>query len=425
MTESELRELFRRALRASLALPLVAGGAACSDSTTQPSASDAGHDGAGRHDARRDAHTSSDAARDAGGPDVAKRDAGRDAAHVDAGGSDAKEDTAAHDGGRPDSATHDAARDVATKHDAPPEPCTSVTLQGGCDVEIAVTCFDGGLAIDAAYSPDECSNKLCPSSSDGFDCQVLGFDGGPLLVCQSLSGSCTNGRAYAGMVAPALTHPTAHASPVGRFFAETAHLEAASIDAFRILRHELRAHAAPSALVTAAQRAARDEVRHARTMAKLARRYGSTAVRPRAGARVARPLADVAEENAVEGCVRETYAALLAHFQALASEDAEVRDAMAVIADDETRHAALAWAVAAWADPRLDDRARERVAQARGAAVEQLKAALRSYSAPPPLATTAGLPAPSAALRMVEVLDNALWARMGETPRQLPPLPHS
>src|SRR3989442_1726027 len=51
---------------------------------------------------------------------------------------------------------------------------------------------------------------------------------------------------------------------LGGYFATMASLEAASVGAFRALRTELRAHGAPRALVRAAERAARDEIRHAR-----------------------------------------------------------------------------------------------------------------------------------------------------------------
>jgi hypothetical protein len=45
--------------------------------------------------------------------------------------------------------------------------------------------------------------------------------------------------------------------------ADAAWLEAASVDAFRIVRRELRAHGAPRRLLRAASRSKRDEVRHA------------------------------------------------------------------------------------------------------------------------------------------------------------------
>ena len=155
------------------------------------------------------------------------------------------------------------------------------------------------------------------------------------------------------------------ARSLGATFARAAWLEAASIHAFRRLARELRAHGAPRDLVDAARACARDEARHARTMARLARAYGATIDRVRIDDVGVRDLEAIARENAVEGCVGETYGALLAIWQAEHAGDADVRDAMGEIAPDETRHAALAWKVAAWADALLSEDARARVRRAR------------------------------------------------------------
>jgi hypothetical protein len=207
-----------------------------------------------------------------------------------------------------------------------------------------------------------------------------------------------------------MARPTApgQRSPLGRYFAESAQLEAASVAAFRILSGELEAHAAPPELVAAAQAAARDEVRHARVTRRLARRYGRVVPHRRPSPRPVRALEAVASENAVEGCVRETYGALLAHHQAAAATDPDVRATMTRIAVDETRHAALAWKVAAWADARLDFEARGRIALARAAAVAELREAWTGR-VPAPLTEVAGLPTAEAARRMLAVLEEALW----------------
>lgn len=99
----------------------------------------------------------------------------------------------------------------------------------------------------------------------------------------------------------------------------------------------------------------------------------------------------MAIENAVEGCVRETFGALVATWQAAHATDAGVRAAMKRIAADETRHAALAWAIDRWMDGRLDATARARVERSRRAAVRTL---LRDLAAelPADVRRTAGLP---------------------------------
>ena len=177
------------------------------------------------------------------------------------------------------------------------------------------------------------------------------------------------GRRPEGLVAPQRTPAQ---TALGAWFANTAWLEASSICAFLQLAKELREHGAPRTLVRLADAAARDEVRHAALMSKLARRFGGepppVEVTPGRG----RALEALAIENAVEGCVRETWGAVVALWQSQRAPDPEMRAAFALIARDEVRHAALGWAIDRWAMGRLDHGAQVRVALAREAAVKEL-----------------------------------------------------
>jgi hypothetical protein len=196
---------------------------------------------------------------------------------------------------------------------------------------------------------------------------------------------------------------------LGRFFAGIAHLEAASVPAFEILEAELRALGAPSELVARARRSRDDEVRHAATMTALARRFGATPADVRVEPRPLRTLYEVALDNAVEGCVRESYGALVATHQAMAASDDEVRAAMIEIAEDETNHAALSWQIAAWAAPRLSPIERAAVERARGEAITALRIESRVGPAEE-VATVAGMPRAAAAAAMVDTLATELWA---------------
>jgi hypothetical protein len=86
-----------------------------------------------------------------------------------------------------------------------------------------------------------------------------------------------------------------------------------------------------------------------------------------------RSLESIARENAVEGCIHETFGALQLRWQAKHARAATDRRLFARIAADETRHAALAWLVAQWAEPLLDARARQRVDAARSRATRALR----------------------------------------------------
>jgi hypothetical protein len=230
-------------------------------------------------------------------------------------------------------------------------------------------------------------------------------DAGELICFNPGSCSGASGRRPEGLATEAIYAPHV----VAGFLAETAYLEAASVEAFERLARELKAHGAPSRLWVAAKRAARDEVRHARVMKALAEREGARVPECRVGARRVRSLVEIAVENAVEGCVRETLGAAVAMIQAERAADPKVRSAMKRIARDETRHAELSWAVATWLEPQLDAAARRRVRKARANAV----ASLMSDAAREPdasLVERLGVPAASRARAVLAELKTTLWS---------------
>lgn len=185
-------------------------------------------------------------------------------------------------------------------------------------------------------SHEECA-KLCTEGTSR-SCRTFLVDAGATQILECVYfGQCGAGRRPAGLVVRG-----------GEILARMAALEAASVDAFRILARELASYGAPASLLRGCRRAAHDEARHARSMDVLARRAGAKRCRvTRAKAR-RRSLVAIARENAREGCVGEAWGALLAHVQATTATDPAVRRAMAPIAKDEARHAALSSAVDAW-----------------------------------------------------------------------------
>ncbi|HWB81495.1 MAG TPA: hypothetical protein VG755_41320 [Nannocystaceae bacterium] len=214
-----------------------------------------------------------------------------------------------------------------------------------------------------------------------------------------------DGRGHAAVRSTA----RAHGDDVGRWVALVAHAEAASVGAFLALRHELRAHDAPQELCDRALAAARDEVGHARAMGRIAARRGIATTRARFARAQVRTLEAIAIENAVEGCVRETWCALRAMAQSTRARDPELRRTMQRIAIDETRHAELAHDLARWLEQQLDDAARDRVRAARDAAVAQLLASLAT-PLPARMQRDAGLPDPATARTLAEGLRATLWS---------------
>lgn len=213
-------------------------------------------------------------------------------------------------------------------------------------------------------------------------------------VIESDSGACI-GRRPAALA----RRPARGATRTGAYFAQVARLEAASVAAFEILRRELVHHGAPAALIEQAEAARGDEVRHARVMRRVAARHGGIWRAPRVERRPPRSVEEIAVENAAEGCVRETYGALVGMWQARFARDPVVRRVMRRVARDEAAHAALAWEVDRWARSRLSAEARRRVEAARQEALGEVMAeARRGYEQE--LVAVAGLPARGAAERL-------------------------
>ncbi|RKH40726.1 ferritin-like domain-containing protein [Corallococcus sicarius] len=225
-------------------------------------------------------------------------------------------------------------------------------------------------------------------------------------VLERGTGTCAIGRRPAGLQ---VADGCGSMDALGRFFAEVAHLEAASIHAFLRLREELALHGAAAGLQDAALASAVDEVLHTDATGRLARRFGATPMKPSVAALPLRPLSEVARDNAVEGCVRETYGALVAHHQALHAQDTEVREAMVRIAEDETRHAGLSWDIDRWVRPRLSAQEREALKEAQRQAVALLRAEV-AVPLDAGLVTAAGLPTPEVALALLDTLEQELWA---------------
>jgi hypothetical protein len=273
-------------------------------------------------------------------------------------------------------------------------PCgiSSGYLLSGCEVinpdgsPYGCRVVDDAGCVDGAYAPNACGTVI-------VDCRCDVFPGG---------GRRTRGARAARISA---------GDPVRAFFARMAAEEAASIDAFRRLRRELAHHGAPAELVADAARSERDERRHARVVGRLA---GAPAHARGASFR-ARSLEAMAIENEIEGCVRETYGALLAKWQAVNARDAGTRAALARIAADEARHAGLAWAVSAWAREKLGARANARLDRARRRAARALAREL-DRDAPLAVVREAGVPTATQAAALLDALSRALVNPRSRTP---------
>ena len=257
-----------------------------------------------------------------------------------------------------------------------------------------------GLHVEATHY-----KTTCPILYERVTMRVS--DTGELEVLDAVAlpgGGCV-GRVPAGLCS---VSEARHESAVGDYLAHAAHLEDASVYAFERLARELTAYGAPREMVAASLHAADDEVRHARVIGALASARGGKPVPAAVQELALRTLEEIATENATEGCVRETYGALVGGYQARQAGDLGVRSAMREVAADEARHAALSLRVHAWAMSRLDVDARERVLVASQRAIAELTRECRR-EVDEGLRAPLGLPDSTVAQALLRELSLSLW----------------
>jgi hypothetical protein len=206
----------------------------------------------------------------------------------------------------------------------------------------------------------------------------------------------TSARASAAFSAPSpciAELDEATRAQLGRAWATDAAFEHASIGSFGKLALELLSFGAPADLVRAAHEAALDEIGHAQQCFALASGYLGAAVGP--GALVearsftgASTLADLAIAAVHEGCFGETIAAVVASAQLADATDPAVREVLAIVAEEESRHAELSFRIVAWAIGAGGDAVRTAV---HGAFLEALTEIRRAAQLGAPEATSTSL----------------------------------
>lgn len=314
-----------------------------------------------------------------------------------------------------DTLTPTTPRDVVGTRVGSPQAAALLALEAGYRVQCEGSEYGGGTVtrVSGGYEVTGVRRTSCEediSSPPVFAGTVRVTDSGDVRVIEESVVGETTCAVIGRLTAGTNTLPRAqHGERAGRYFAHVSQLEAAAVDAFERMAEELHALGAPQPLVAWASTSAEDERRHARSMGALAEHFAVTPAGHRSQRFPLRELFDVALENAREGCVRETYGAIVAHHQAAFAADAVVREAMRAVAEDETRHAALSWTVAEWAASQLGNDERAALTRVQREAFDEL---LREVAQPeaPLLRSETGLPAPDAARAMVLALRDAVLA---------------
>jgi hypothetical protein len=161
---------------------------------------------------------------------------------------------------------------------------------------------------------------------------------------------------------------------VTNHYLDMAAMEHASVASFARFSLQLMALGAPAELLRDAHRAALDEIEHARTSYALAAMFGKTNVGPDklpvAIAPIDASVSVFVKALVLEGCVGETLGAAEGRAAARCVMLREMAQALSTIADDEERHATLAWRTLKWALETFGESARDAAAAGFGEAIK-------------------------------------------------------
>ncbi len=141
-------------------------------------------------------------------------------------------------------------------------------------------------------------------------------------------------------------------NPVARRWLRMAQEEHASVASFARAAVELLQVGAPLELVAECERAARDEIEHARLCLQRACELEGVSLvlgfMPTEGPRTG-GLVELMQRTFEEGCLNETCSAWAAAQALCHAHDDTETSTLQTIAEDETRHAQLAWRTLGWA----------------------------------------------------------------------------
>lgn len=189
----------------------------------------------------------------------------------------------------------------------------------------------------------------------------------------STEGGVCIGRIPPGELNIVRENADCYGEGLGKMFARHAAFEAASVVAFEHLQRELLYYQAPRSIIEKIVTAANDERRHAQQVSALAEQYGAQSDTFTVDTGNVRSLFDIALDNLKEGCVGETWGALVGLYQAENAQDTSIRKTMKSIAEDEVGHAALSWEIHNWLITKLSIAERDKLEIERLSAINAMR----------------------------------------------------
>jgi hypothetical protein len=231
--------------------------------------------------------------------------------------------------------------------------CQSYDQSHGCDI-LRFSCQS---PQDECGGDADCAGGICDGSSGTFVCSTFGCAVGRPFLVQGLSRvaplAARSDWADALAELDLVDSTTEQRQSIARAWARIGQMEHASVAAFARFALQLLQLGAPPQLVELATQAMADETRHARLAFGIASRYAGVACGPGAldveRSLDVSSLVEVVRLVVLEGCIGETCAALEAREAALHAASPVLASLLGSVADDEARHAELAWRFVSWA----------------------------------------------------------------------------
>lgn len=241
------------------------------------------------------------------------------------------------------------------------DPCDAEAITGAAIEQLDRSCTIISIdRVTLACGPDPESSDCCykVQLEGDFSCSTegrplrVGNEAEPRVAALRTGAAwVSDPRAFVGLRRP---QDGALLDRLRAHWQESARHEHASIAAFARVGLQLSSLGAPPALLRATLQAQADEIRHAQVCFGLAKAYGAaqTQVGPlhvEGCASTGMQLEDAVREAIFEGALGEGAAALEALEGARACEDPVVCRVLSQIAQDEQRHALLAYQSVKWA----------------------------------------------------------------------------
>lgn len=268
--------------------------------------------------------------------------------------------------------------DCKTGADCPSSECGVSQITDDCGWDVSLACRAEG---DDCRSDEECDAPGTCNYTEyeaSWDCREYpyGICGRPLLVegrPQTAPPAARGDWAAQAASSPHIPSDPSAREALARHWEAIAAMEHASVASFARFTLQLLSLGAPPSLLVEASEASLDEIAHAQLAFALCAAYGGRAVGPGAlslqGMQIDTDRRAILRGIIEEACVGETVSVAEARVSAERSEDPAVRAIQARIADDEQRHAALAWKALRLLLQRSDDAERAWVREIFDAAV--------------------------------------------------------